>query len=135
MWVFRVITFVLFIGTSVGHKAFLLWGLGYAQGPSVMWLRPRGPSFLHGCWWVGILVERSLLVNEPAVTCPQDQVQKPKGLNKDRKRNNYWRLDMFGGTNIVYCTLSCFVVNIFTLTEDSSFGPRVIQVMVIQKCS
>lgn len=50
-----------------------------------MWLGLRGPSFLHGGRWVGVLVERSLLVNEPAVTGPQDQVQKAKYLSKDRK--------------------------------------------------
>lgn len=52
---------------------------------SEMCLGPRGPSFLNVGWWVGILVERSLLVNEPAVTCPQDQVQKAKNLKKDTR--------------------------------------------------
>lgn len=55
-----------------------------------MWLGPRGRSFLHGGWWVGILMERGLLVNEPAVTCPQDQVQKAKNLWKDRRTDDDW---------------------------------------------
>lgn len=88
-----------------------------------MWLRPRGTSFLHGGWWVGILVERSLLVNEPAVTCPQDQVQKPKRLNKDRKTSDYWRSVVGGNTSdlnisylnsyIHYCVCSCCIFPFF----------------------
>lgn len=46
--------------------------------------RPGDPPFLHGGWWVGVLVERGLLVNEPAVPCPQDQVQEAEYLQKDR---------------------------------------------------
>lgn len=71
-----------------------------------MWLGPRGPSFLHGGWLVGILVERSLLVNEPAVTCPQDQVQKPKNLQKD------------GKTDEIICDVYCVLLKltVFTLS-------------------
>ena len=48
-------------------------------------LGPGQLSLLHGRWGVGVLVEVRLLVNEPAVTGPQDQVQKAKQL-KDGKR-------------------------------------------------
>lgn len=68
-----------------------------------MWLGPRDPSFLHGGRLIGILVERSLLVNEPTITCPQDQVQKPKNLQKEKETG-----EMFGD-------ISCVFSKVFTL--------------------
>lgn len=64
-------------GTSIGQA--------YAPGHLILTLGPRSSSFLNSRLLVGVFVERSFLVNEPAVTRPQDQVQKAKNLHKDIK--------------------------------------------------
>lgn len=61
-------------------------------------------------------MERSLLVNEPAVTCPQDQVQKPKSLNKDRKRSDYCLLDKRIVVNTFNWNIAYSEVKIQTIT-------------------
>lgn len=60
-----------------------IWGEGWLLDficfrtlGEVTQLRPSGSSF-H---WDGVLVERRLLVDEPAVPSPQDEVQEPKYL-------------------------------------------------------
>lgn len=47
------------------------------EGAAFVWLG-RGNSFFCVYWWVCRLVKRSLLVDEPAVPCPQNQVQESK---------------------------------------------------------
>lgn len=61
----------------LGHEALTV--NGYACR-FIMQLGPRGSTLLHCCRWVGIFVERCLLVNEPAVSSPQDQVQEAESL-------------------------------------------------------
>lgn len=71
--------------TSVWDIKLFFKGAWLCWGTLTTWLGSRGSAFLHGGGGGRNLVERSLLVNEPAVTCPQDQVQKAKNLQKHMK--------------------------------------------------
>lgn len=54
-----------------------------AIGLGSMQLRAGDYALLHGGWWVGVLVEGSLLKDEPTVTGPQDEVQKSENLDEE----------------------------------------------------
>lgn len=49
-------------------------------------LGPGSVSFLRSGLLVGVFVERGFLVNEPAVSRPQDQVQKAKNLHSKQAK-------------------------------------------------
>lgn len=62
-------------GTSVGQASaagILAWTLG-----------PRSRSFPHSGLLLRVFVESSFLVDEPAVSCPEDQVQEAKDLHRE----------------------------------------------------